>query len=734
MNKTKIMIDNQKKASAMFKIPDESPHYEQPVEWWFIHGHYSVQDCGKRYFMVSLFRQHRHDEVDRDVHYALQTVFDEKSGQCTSHMFLHKDTWDFALRYRPEENHDMDSFLIPLCLNELKHYGPPPSIIISEQEVVVSQNPLMYQWQDFCLTQRADGICLAFLDPFSQEKVDIHLTPQYPRLDLNALGMTSFEKMSYFCYPRMRLQGRLAEKDISGEAWFDHQFGQYRDMFLTFRTDKILGWDWLSANLDDGTDILLMIHREMKSRAVKHQGLLVKKPGKAPEVFNQFNVEVVASWESAKTHIVYPVVWKITVPGRDISFIFSPDLEDQEIAYPGPARAIWEGVGRIQATVDGQVAQGSGRLELYGYGYVFDIKTYMDHFIKRFDKHIEDFFPRELNDEILEGYLGPPQWKNTPEAYKDILTGPIWDLMSRKGKHWRPIFGVLFLDSLGHPSRDYEGLLSTLLELNHTGALIIDDIEDNSLLRRGDKSIHLKYGTDVAINAGNTLYFLPYIQVCNHPHLDQQQKYDIYRIMVKVWVKSHFGQSLDIYWSRYLDQENLSEWSNDSLEERILQMYSYKTSSAVEAVGEAVCIIARSDAKTREAYMSLGRIFGTAFQIIDDINNFNNTKEWRKKCGEDLAAGKVTYVVVRALKSLAPDKKQRLIEIITSPDQRNDPDILAEGIHLIYASGALEACRQEAQEMIEKEWRSFSRHVSPSDAKMMIKMLISGLTHVVYES
>ena len=472
----------------------------------------------------------------------------------------------------------------------------------------------------------------------------------------------------------------------------------------------------------------------MKSGRIKSQSLLIKKQGFTPEVFNSVVAQPLRFWESDRTHILYPLEWSVSVPEKEIQFTFKPFLDDQEIPYVGPARAIWEGCGVVNGSFSGRLIKGTARLELYGYGYVFDIRKYMDTFIRRFDRHIENFFPRVIDEARLNEYLGKPRWRNEPEAYKDVLTGPIWDLMSREGKHWRPVFGVLFLESLGCQSAPYEPLLATMLELNHTGALIIDDIEDNSLLRRGEESIHLKYGNAVAINAGNTLYFLPYIQIWNHPYLNERQKFEIYRIMVKVWVRSHFGQSLDIYWSKYLSREMLGKWLDETIEEKILQMYSYKTASAVEAVAEAVCVIAKTDEEAKKAYMSLGNIFGTVFQIIDDINNFSDSKEWRKTCGEDLSAGKLTYVIARAMKNLPKDARERLIDIMTQETLRADQDCLREGIDLIRESGALDACRVFAQDMIEDEWRKFSKHVPPSDTKTMIRMLISGLTNIIYES
>ena len=142
---------------------------------------------------------------------------------------------------------------------------------------------------------------------------------------------------------------------------------------------------------------------------------------------------------------------------------------------------------------------------------------------------------------------------------------PMWDLLDRKGKRWRPIFGVLMLEALGADPTPHEALLSVVAEMSHTGALIIDDIEDGSGTRRGDTCIHLRYGLDVAINAANTAYFLPFLSLRDHRSLSDAQRLSLYRILSEQYVKSHVGQGLDIYWSRRLSRPSLARWTGDSL-------------------------------------------------------------------------------------------------------------------------------------------------------------------------
>lgn len=94
------------------------------------------------------------------------------------------------------------------------------------------------------------------------------------------------------------------------------------------------------------------------------------------------------------------------------------------------------------------------------------------------------------------------------------MLDPIYDLLDRGGKRWRPILGLACAECLGTDISDLDAnkelyYLMGAAELIHNASLIIDDLEDGSLKRRGDHCTYIKYGTDIAVNAGNFLYYTP---------------------------------------------------------------------------------------------------------------------------------------------------------------------------------------------------------------------------------
>jgi len=320
-----------------------------------------------------------------------------------------------------------------------------------------------------------------------------------------------------------------------------------------------------------------------------------------------------------------------------------------------------------------------------------------------------------LEIEDLDRLAGHPRWRYDTTACNEVLALPVWDLISRGGKRWRPLFGILLLESLGQSARPYEEIVAVTAELCHTGALIVDDIEDGSLTRRGDDAIHVRYGTEVAINAANTLYFLPHLLYADHPHLDDRQRLRAHQSMIQQMVKAHLGQGMDIYWSRNLSEENFGRWSADGLADKILQMYAFKTGAALEGLADLACTITSSSDELQLACMELARILGVSFQIIDDVLDFEAPPASAKPVGRDLAAGKLTFALVRALDRLPAAERRHLLKTLCRPGPNRST--LGEAINLVRESGALEECRRYASRIFEEAWSDYSNLVPESNEK-----------------
>ncbi len=342
---------------------------------------------------------------------------------------------------------------------------------------------------------------------------------------------------------------------------------------------------------------------------------------------------------------------------------------------------------------------------------------------RRVARHIEAFLPRAFTPETIARFTDVTSSSLSPRGFDCMVAQPAWDLLDRNGKCWRPIFTILLLEALGCPTAPYEELIS-VAELCHTGTLIIDDIQDDAATRRGDTSIHLRYGTGTAINAANLLYFLPWLSVDLNAHLDDAQKREIFSIMTRQFVRAHMGQTQDLFWSREVRAGRLdTATAGDSLEQQVLQMYALKTGALIEGLAETAAVIAGAEASVHTACAELARLTGVAFQIADDITDYDSTNSSRKGYGADLKEGKLTFVFARALASLPQRDAARLRQIVSSDELRAEPAARDEAIALVGRNGVLEACRRDAIALIQPSWARLEPMLAPGQAGDMLQQL-----------
>jgi len=721
----KIIITSQDPA----EVSSETFHPGSYIEWWFVHGSFEGKECGRRYLMASLFRYDRLKTNDPDSvgYYLIISLLDPATGHTDIISRGEKAIIDRMFSpIRSRKSTNIDPRVLGVSIDELRKDGPAAPITLEKEPADGTEEPFSVVWQDFSFSQADGGFSLAFDIPTTTTRCSISLRQVSPRYEMHGIGASLTQPMAYATIPRLVLEGMLGDETVSGEAWFDHQWGS-ACWFLTQPSGgRLNGWDWISINGKDGSDWIFLVFHDMKSKRVIGKCAVMYKPGKNPRVFQDFEAVPVRFWESERTHITYPVGWVLKIPEISAEITISTLSDDQEIPVLGFMRAVWEGAAIASGTVQNRPFYGRARLELQGYGYIFDFKEYLSPYIRRIHESIGTFFPETIDDARYRELAGTPDGHHELAACNELIARPFWDMMSRKKKYWRPVFGMLLLESLGVSMDQYRMLISVVPELTHTGTLIIDDIEDNATTRRGDSCIHTRYGLDVAINAANTLYFLPAALYATHPHLTDQQRLEFYKITLDGYVRGHFGQALDIYWTRNLSQKNLASWQADHLKDKMLQMYELKTASPAVIIAEACCILAGSDDLTRTACRDLAHSFGVSFQILNDIRDFDENENGRR-CGEDLASGKLTYVIVRAMEMLPDADRKRLEKIVCSKRLRKNPEHLAEGIALVRKSGALTSCKKEAVSLVEEGWLGFSPRIPPSEHKLMLRLFSRAL-------
>ncbi len=200
-----------------------------------------------------------------------------------------------------------------------------------------------------------------------------------------------------------------------------------------------------------------------------------------------------------------------------------------------------------------------------------------------------------------------------------MLLGPLKEFLSRPAKGFRGQFVELGYLLGGEPigldeiARGLCERAAGVLETLHAASLVVDDIEDNSLMRRGSESLHVQLGIPRALNAGNWLYFWPLEDIRNWG-LPAERELTLYRVCHEALLRAHFGQALDVSIPiTSQPQEKIAEVVKASLE--------LKTGALMALALELGAALRGAPAERRGRLGKFGREFGVSLQMFDDIGN-----------------------------------------------------------------------------------------------------------------
>ena len=275
------------------------------------------------------------------------------------------------------------------------------------------------------------------------------------------------------------------------------------------------------------------------------------------------------------------------------------------------------------------------------------------------------------------------------DAFLNQINAPAFDLLSRGGKRWRPLLMMLFYQL--YRGDDDILALTPLVELPHNGTLIIDDIEDSSDFRRGKPAVHLLYGTDLSVNTGNFLYFLPHVCIDASPFSDDI-KLAAYRYYNESMTRLHIGQGLDILWHRDKDYiPALDEY---------MTMCSFKTGALSQLSGR---LGVRAGGGSEQVVSAMGdacRKMGVGFQILEDVRNLTTGNPGKKR-GDDIVEGKKSLPVI--LCSQLGGNMARLKKIFSYAGEKGIEKAgseVEEAIAIIASTGAIEKAKEQAFEIL----------------------------------
>ncbi|EMF09423.1 terpenoid synthase [Sphaerulina musiva SO2202] len=244
-------------------------------------------------------------------------------------------------------------------------------------------------------------------------------------------------------------------------------------------------------------------------------------------------------------------------------------------------------------------------------------------------------------------------------------------------------------------------IIAETVTMMHNASLLIDDIQDNSQLRRGFPSAHQVYGVAQTINSANYVYFQAQQHLLQHlPKGGGVEEAAIIRIFNEEMLNLHRGQGMELYWR---DTMQLPP-----SEAEYLQMVSNKTGGLFRLILRLLRVMSPVEhvmAVNVDVISKVVDVMGLQFQILDDLKNICDEKMAKQKgFFDDLTEGKFSYPIAHAIwkeknhntppspENSSSERKHLLIEFLAMRTQDNT--IKIEAIQCLQRAGSLNHTKQ----------------------------------------
>jgi geranylgeranyl pyrophosphate synthase len=340
-----------------------------------------------------------------------------------------------------------------------------------------------------------------------------------------------------------------------------------------------------------------------------------------------------------------------------------------------------------------------------------DIEKLLEKKATWIDDVIEVYIPRTFSKSAILFKINPPNFAYNLKALNKAVAEPIWEFLDRGGKRWRPALFLLICKALGKNPEDFVEF-AIIPEVIHNGTLMVDDIEDASEFRRGKPCTYKIYGLDIAINAGNAMYYLPLLSLLkNRQKVSLERLLKVYEIYVQEMISLSLGQAMDIAWHRGLANA-------DEIDEKdYMQMCAYKTGTLARMAAKIAAVLADANAGLVEKLGRFAESIGVAFQIQDDVLDLKGADFAEKKGGrgKDVTEGKRSLIVIHTLRVANSKDKMRLTHILNM--HTTDQMIVDEAIAIVEKYSSIDYAKRFARKMVEESWKEVEELIPASDAK-----------------
>ncbi len=249
-------------------------------------------------------------------------------------------------------------------------------------------------------------------------------------------------------------------------------------------------------------------------------------------------------------------------------------------------------------------------------------------------------------------------------------------IIAAGGKRLRPALLLLMCGALGYRGEQRFNL-AAVVEFIHTATLLHDDVVDESTLRRGRATANASFGNPASVLVGDFLYSRAFQMMVDAGDM---------RVMQTLAEATNVIAEGEVLQLMNMHDASLTE-------DGYLLVIRSKTAKLFEASARLAALLAQSTAAVEQSCADYGQALGTAFQVIDDVLDYDgDVLEMGKNLGDDLREGKATLPLIIAMQRGTESERNTIREAIATGGTAN----MAQIIDIVQKTGALTATRAAA--------------------------------------
>ncbi len=302
-----------------------------------------------------------------------------------------------------------------------------------------------------------------------------------------------------------------------------------------------------------------------------------------------------------------------------------------------------------------------------------------------------------------------------------------YDFLAKGGKHSRPFITLAAHDAMTgaagtlpdgeqHCREIADGVLRTAMSIEtfHKASLVHDDIEDDDVYRYGDETIHRKYGVPTAINIGDYLIGLGYRLVSRESGaLGHDTVADILNFLSDAHMRLSEGQGAELIW-------------RDSRDKQLkpidaLKIYALKTAPAFEAALLSGLRLAGDTEMYQKPIGQFARHLGVAFQILNDLKDWNGDDDNKLGAALDVTGGRPTVLLALALESLDETERTELLELIESV---GDAEATTHRVRELYEAANVFEKAHRLVDKYQQRAEEIADEIEPDELRRLLYYLV----------